>query len=150
MTIAVDFDGTIVEHVYPKIGKPIPFAIETLKKLKNEGHTLILWTVRNGSLLEDAINYCKKNNLTFYAINKNHPEEEEGDYSRKISADMYIDDRNVGGIPDWGIIYQMIESGTNNVADIGNFAIDGYAKKRKKNFFTRLGESLDRIQGNTY
>jgi len=48
LTIAVDFDGTIVENKYPQIGKPIIFALETLKKLQEEGHLLILWTYRSG------------------------------------------------------------------------------------------------------
>ena len=52
MTIAVDFDGTIVEHKYPAIGRELPFAIETLKKLRDEHHRLILWTVREGRLLD--------------------------------------------------------------------------------------------------
>ena len=57
MTIAVDFDGTIVEHRYPKIGEEIPFATETLKILAQERHKLILWTVREGELLEEAIEW---------------------------------------------------------------------------------------------
>ena len=112
MTIAVDFDGTIVEHEYPKIGKPIPFAIDVLKKLQYEDHhMLILWTVREGTLLE-AVEYCKNKGLEFYAVNKNFPEETlEPGISRKIVADIYIDDRNLGGIPDWGLIYRMIKFG---------------------------------------
>lgn len=113
MTIAVDFDGTIVEHEYPKIGKPIPFAIDVLKKLQyEEHHMLILWTVRAGTLLDEAIEYCKNKGLEFYAVNKNFPEETlEPGISRKIVADIYIDDRNLGGIPDWGLIYRMIKFG---------------------------------------
>ena len=66
MTIAVDFDGTIVTHEYPNIGKPIPFAIETLKKLQQEGHhQLILWTCREGELLQEAIDYCASKGLEF-------------------------------------------------------------------------------------
>lgn len=57
MIIAVDFDGTIVEHKYPHIGKEIPFAISTLKRLQAEHHQLILWTVREGRLLEEAVNF---------------------------------------------------------------------------------------------
>lgn len=60
MTIAVDFDGTIVEHRYPKIGEEIPFATETLKILAKERHRLILWTVREGDLLEEAIEWCRQ------------------------------------------------------------------------------------------
>ena len=55
MYIAVDFDGTIVEHRYPKIGREIPFAIETLRRLREDGHLLILWTVREGRLLDEAV-----------------------------------------------------------------------------------------------
>ena len=92
MTIAVDFDGTIVEHEYPKIGKPIPFAIDVLKKLQYEDHhMLILWTVREGTLLDEAVEYCKNKGLEFYAVNKNFPEETlEPGISRKIVADIYI------------------------------------------------------------
>ena len=113
MTIAVDFDGTIVEHEYPKIGKPIPFAIDVLKKLQyEEHHMLILWTVREGTLLDEAVEYCKNKGLEFYAVNKNFPEETlEPGISRKIVADIYIDDRNLGGIHDWGLIYRMIKFG---------------------------------------
>ena len=113
MTIAVDFDGRIVEHEYPKIGKPIPFAIDVLKKLQYEDHhMLLLWTVREGTLLDEAVEYCKNKGLEFYAVNKNFPEETlEPGISRKIVADIYIDDRNLGGIPDWGLIYRMIKFG---------------------------------------
>lgn len=111
MTIAVDFDGTIVEHRYPEIGKEIPFAIETLKKLTEERHLLILWSVREGKLLDDAIEWCKARGLEFYAVNKDFPEEDESKnkhFSRKLKVDMFIDDRNIGGLPDWGTIYRMI------------------------------------------
>ena len=112
-TIAVDFDGTIVTHEYPKIGKEIPFAIETLKMLIKDKHRLILWTVREGKLLQEAIDWCKQRGVTFWAVNKDYPEEvpENNEYySRKIKADYFIDDRNIGGLPDWGQIYQMITS----------------------------------------
>jgi len=98
LLIAVDFDGTIVTDAYPKIGKPMVFAFDTLKKLQSEGHRLILWTYRNGEKLEEAVLFCKKNGVEFYAVNKNFPEEnyDEKD-SRKIHADVFIDDRNIGG-----------------------------------------------------
>lgn len=113
MTLAIDFDGTIVEHAYPEIGKPIPFAIDVLKRLQDECHCrLILWSVREGDLLTQAVEYCRNNGLEFYAINANYPEEKTTDMSsRKIVADYYIDDRNLGGIPDWGVIYRMIKNG---------------------------------------
>ena len=113
MIIAVDFDGTIVEHRYPEIGKEIPFAIATLKKLQAEQHLLILWTVREGELLEEAVNFCRKRGLEFYAVNANHPDEQIKATTapcRKLQADLFIDDRNVGKLPDWGAIYEMVHN----------------------------------------
>lgn len=115
MIIAVDFDGTIVEHKYPEIGEEIPFATETLKMLIKDHHRLILWSVREGKLLEDAVNWCKERGIEFWAVNRDYPEENGTDnnnhYSRKLKADCFIDDRNIGGLPDWGQIYQIISSG---------------------------------------
>lgn len=115
MVIAVDFDGTIVEHRYPEIGEERPFATETLRKLIDERHKIILWTVREGQLLEDALNWCKERGVEFYAVNSDSAEEFIGDInannSRKLNADVFIDDRNVGGIPDWGTIYNIITRG---------------------------------------
>lgn len=112
MTIAVDFDGTIVEHRYPEIGQEIPFATETLKQLIADRHKLILWSVREGALLDEAVKWCKDRGVEFYAVNKDYPEEKgtsnNNHYSRKLKADMFIDDRNIGGLPDWGTIYRMI------------------------------------------
>lgn len=109
LTIAIDFDGTIVDDAYPKIGKPRIFAFETLTKLQEDGHRLILWTYRSGLRLEEAIEFCKNNGVEFYAVNKSFPEE-QFDYtkSRKIHADLFIDDRNIGGVLGWGEIYQML------------------------------------------
>lgn len=110
MRIAVDFDGTIVEHKYPDIGAEIPFAIKTLKLLQQEGNLLILWTVREGYLLDKAVDYCHEKGLDFYAVNANHPGEhpDNKNYSRKINADLLIDNISLGGLPDWGDIYKMI------------------------------------------
>ncbi|MBV1888021.1 MAG: hydrolase [Urechidicola sp.] len=107
ITIAVDFDGTIVEDDYPKIGKEKLFAFDTLKKLQEKGHRLILWTYRSGNTLEEAVAFCKENGIVFYALNKSFPEEEyDPKFSRKINADLFIDDRNIGGLLGWGEIYQ--------------------------------------------
>jgi hydroxymethylpyrimidine pyrophosphatase-like HAD family hydrolase len=109
MLIAVDFDGTIVEHKYPNIGKAFPFAIETLKALQKKGHQIILWTYRTGKELDEAVKYCQNHGVEFYAINKNYPEEQyDVTVPRKIHADIYIDDRNLGGLPSWGEIYRII------------------------------------------
>jgi len=113
LTIAVDFDGTIVTHEYPRIGKDIPFAIETLLRIQTDFHAcLVLWTVREGKELAEAVEYCKSRGLEFHAVNNNYPEEKPTDKQpRKLKADLFIDDRNLGGLPDWGVIYQMIASG---------------------------------------
>jgi hypothetical protein len=150
MIIAVDFDGTIVEHDYPRIGKPIPFAIEVLKKLQAEyRHVLILWTMREDDLLQDAIDYCEKRGLKFYAHNKNHPDEEYGsDTIRKLAADIFIDDRNIGGLFDWGIIYRIIKSGSNRVDNLD--MLENTAQKNKKNWLIRLGETIEKAQQGGY
>lgn len=108
--IAVDFDGTIVENDYPGIGKPLPYAFEVLKQLQKDGHRLILWTFRFGRELHQAVDFCKKHGLEFYAVNKSFPDEvfERKIMSRKINAEIFIDDRNVGGMKGWGEIYQDI------------------------------------------
>ena len=76
MIIAVDFDGTIVRHRYPKIGEEIPFATQTLAMLIRDGHRLILWTVREGALLDEAVEWCRQRGVEFYAINRDFPEED--------------------------------------------------------------------------
>lgn len=112
MTIAVDFDGTIVEHRYPSIGKPKPFAVETLTQLMRDGHRLILWTSREGALLQEAVDWCEKQGIRFYAVNSNYPDQalvfQSDTKSTKVTADLYIDDRNVGGLPSWDHIYRII------------------------------------------
>ncbi len=78
--------------------------------LAQKGHRLILWTVREGRLLDEAIQWCSERGLEFYAVNKDYPEETVNaqDFSRKLKVDIWIDDRNVGGLPDWGTIYRII------------------------------------------
>jgi len=113
MLIAIDFDGTIVTHEYPSIGKEIPFAFATLKKLIDDGHRLILWTVREGQQLQEAVDFCRSKGVDFYAVNSNYPEQlPQGEMQpRKLMVDLFVDDRNIGGLPDWGVIYRMIASG---------------------------------------
>ncbi|MBS1650435.1 MAG: hydrolase [Bacteroidetes bacterium] len=107
--IAVDFDGTIVEHKYPAIGREMLFAFATLKELNKKGHKLLLWTIRTGKELDEAVEFCKKNGVEFYAVNKNYPEEIiDEKISRKLNADIFIDDRNVGGFIGWGEIWQTL------------------------------------------
>ncbi|WP_417428950.1 BT0820 family HAD-type phosphatase [Halpernia sp.] len=108
--LAIDFDGTIVEDAYPKIGKAKTFAFDTLKKLQSEGYRLILWTYRHGKTLDEAVEFCKKNGVEFYAVNSSFEGEifELQTQSRKIDADLFIDDRNLGGFPGWGEIYRIV------------------------------------------
>lgn len=145
MIIAVDFDGTIVEHEYPRIGAEIPFAIDTLKKLQEEHHRLILWTVREGKLLQEAIEYCRQRGLEFYAANKDYPEETPDDkkYSRKLKVDLFIDDRNLGGIPDWGVIYKMIHNNLSYEQACNESVADRPVHAKKRNIFIRIGEALE-------
>lgn len=130
--IAVDFDGTIVENKYPGIGEPMLFAFETLKKLQETGHILILWTYRSGKSLEEAVNFCKENGIEFYAINRSYPEEEfSEEISRKIQADIFIDDRNIGGFYGWGNIYRELIGEDDALKNKPT-------KKSKKGLFNKL------------
>jgi hypothetical protein len=67
--------------------------------------------VREGRLLNEAVEWCRERGLEFYAVNKDYPEEERSHdhYSRKLKVELFIDDRNIGGLPDWGVIYRMIK-----------------------------------------
>ncbi|MBO5000744.1 MAG: hypothetical protein J6C58_07920 [Bacteroidaceae bacterium] len=140
MRIAVDFDGTIVEHKYPYIGKEIPFAIDTLKRLAEERHKLVLWTVREGRLLDEAVAFCKERGLEFYAINQDEPDNvpvKSNHRSRKLKVDLFIDDRNVGGLPDWGMIYEMI-SHKMTYEELLKDPNRDYDDDSKGGFFSRL------------
>jgi hydroxymethylpyrimidine pyrophosphatase-like HAD family hydrolase len=138
MIIAVDFDGTIVKHEYPRIGKEIPFAIDTLKRLQQSpDYQLVLWTVRQGAELLEAVEYCRSRGLEFYSVNSNYPEEQtEYLEPRKLKADLFIDDKNLGGLPDWGVIYRMIISGKyyNPITD----EIQSEYRLPKKGFFKTI------------
>lgn len=127
--IAVDFDGTIVEDRYPQIGKPLTFAFETLLQLQKDGHRLILWTYRTGSRLKEAVDFCKSKGVEFYAVNNSFPEElfEHDKQSRKIHADLFVDDRNLGGFPGWGEVYQEITGKKSEPSE--------FRQNKKRGFF---------------
>jgi hypothetical protein len=132
--IAVDFDGTIVEHDFPAIGKEKLFAFQTLKELNKMGVRLILWTFRSGKKLEEAVEYCRKNGVEFYAVNKNYPEEVfDETISRKIDADIYIDDKNLGGFPGWSGVWQML-----NPFELQQRVIEKKISTTGKNIFKRI------------
>jgi hypothetical protein len=132
--IAVDFDGTIVEHDYPKIGKEKLFAFRTLKELERQGARLILWTFRTGKELEESVQYCRNNGIEFYAVNRNYPEEVMDEtVSRKIDADIYIDDKNLGGFPGWSEVWQ-----TLNPYELQEKLAEKRISRNRKNIFKRL------------
>lgn len=133
--IAVDFDGTVVDDGYPKIGKPKLFAFETLKQLAAQGHRLVLWTYRSGKELEEAVEFCRENGVEFYAVNSSFEGEifDQEKQSRKINADIFIDDRNLGGFPGWGETLQVI---TNRIEfSLSKNGVEKERKKKKRGFF---------------
>lgn len=104
--IFIDFDGTIVQHDFPRIGRPLPEAFEVMKELQQK-YKLVLWTCREGEDLEAAVKFCKKNGIVFDGINETLPEDEfrpEGTLRRKPHCFRVIDDRNLGGFPGWDAV----------------------------------------------
>ena len=119
LTIAIDFDGTCVEHDYPAVGMDVAGAAETLRQLQAKGHRLILYTMRSGELLEAAEEWFRSHNIELWAINEN-PEQRVWSASPKVYADYYIDDSALGtpiiyidGAPrpvvDWTRLRELLE-----------------------------------------
>lgn len=105
LLLSIDFDGTIVEHDYPAIGKPMPYAFEVMKELQDAGYKLILNTCREGKSLIEAVEFCRDNGIVFRSVNENHIDDDFRDRTsglrRKVFAHVMIDDRNLGGFPGW-------------------------------------------------
>ncbi len=96
MTIAVDFDGVLTPAgCWPGVGEPNTKLIDRLKGFRKKGGKLILWTSRTGDALDLAVEFCRQNGLEFDAVNANLPEtiRHFGNEGRKITADLYIDDK---------------------------------------------------------
>lgn len=113
MIIAIDFDGTIVEDAFPKIGAERNNAAACIRALKEMDHTIILWTCRSGERLTDAINWLLEHNIPFDRVNEHCPNNlaQYGDKppgTRKVYADVYIDDKAIGGIPTWNEIFDTL------------------------------------------
>jgi hypothetical protein len=109
--------------------------------LAEEGHRLILWTVREGQYLDDAVEFCRSRGLEFYALNRDYPEEEKENnqrFTRKLKADLWIDDRNLGGLPDWGTIYEMIHHRLTYEDLLLRYESNDKDKPVRKNFLQRL------------
>ena len=94
MLVAVDFDGTCVTHEYPNVGKDIG-AVPILKKLIENGHKIILLTMRHGKFLDEAVQWFNSNDIELYGINEN-PQQKEWTDSPKVFANVYIDDAGLG------------------------------------------------------
>ncbi len=95
MDICIDFDGTVVTHEYPKIGQPVEGALRTLRELRSKGHRLILFTMRSGQGLQEAVEYLETSGVQLFGINVN-PEQIEWTTSNKAYGQLYIDDAGIG------------------------------------------------------
>jgi len=93
--IGLDFDGTVVTHEYPKIGKPLPNCVETLKRCVDAGAKICLNTMRSGLPLQEAVGYLIENGIELYGVNCN-PDQKSWTESTKVYAHVYIDDAALG------------------------------------------------------
>jgi hypothetical protein len=121
LTLAIDFDNTIVEEKYPAIGNLLPGAKEHINKLYADGHFIIIWTCRCDNYQLEAEHFLHLNGINYHKINENQPGRiltYKGLNCRKVSADIYIDDRNLGGIPSWWEIYDKIREIASHGVDI--------------------------------
>ncbi len=117
--LAVDFDGTIVTHMYPQIGAEAQHAVRVLKRVMKAGHKIILWTCREngGGHLEEAVQWMDESGIELHEVNETNPDEDfrSGDVRRKVLAGLYIDDRNIGipkqgGTVDWLWVEHQLEA----------------------------------------
>lgn len=110
--IAIDFDGTLVTHEFPEIGQEKPNASRVLERLLFEDYTLIIWTCRSGPDLIGVYEWLASRGLQEILVNTNVPYQLiKFQPHPKIYADLYIDDRQLGGIPDdWEDIYKLIHN----------------------------------------
>ena len=105
MYVAVDCDGTIVEHMFPDLGPPVPGAVEWMRTWAEAGAKLLLWTVRDddrevadpryAKTLSKAVAYCRDNGVEFYGVNEN-PDQKAWSLSPKVYAHVYVDDAAFG------------------------------------------------------
>lgn len=110
MIIAIDFDGTLHTGHWPGIGSPAPYAVEMMQKLKADGHYLIIWTCREGERQTEMVNWLQEKEIPFDRINDHQPGtwEQYGYKSKKVYAHLYVDDKQVGGLPRWDEIYEEV------------------------------------------
>lgn len=112
MIIAVDFDGVLNASPYPSVGVLVAGAKQAMEELKAQGHTLIIWTCREGQDQTDAINFLLEKGIPFDGINCNAREnfERYSNDCRKVFADLYIDDKCVGGWQGWDVVLDYINN----------------------------------------
>ena len=107
--VAIDVDGTILEHKFPDLGKLLPDAKEVINDLYDEGCYIIIWTCRSGFELNEIRTFLDYSCIKYHAVNTNAPFDMIGFMpSPKIFYDLIIDDKNLGGLPDWKTIYKMV------------------------------------------
>ena len=109
--LAIDFDGTICMSDYPALGMQRKDAGVYMRKLAKDGYGIVINTCREGIALSDAIKWLHKNAIPYHYVNCNFPHiiEHYGADCRKISADIYIDDKCLTGLPKWKDIKKMID-----------------------------------------
>ena len=110
--ISIDYDGTITHDDYPRSGTIKKDAADAINKLYDQGYQILIWTCRSGEPLDIAKQYLAECGVKYHYINENHPAliEKYGCDCRKQSADVYIDDKAILGIPkDWIAIYRLIK-----------------------------------------
>lgn len=115
MILAIDFDGTIARGIFPAIDGAKPYAVQMIRKLKADGHYIIINTCRSGQQLLEAINWLLQQEIPFDRVNDNEPTNvaKYGNNSRKVYAHIYVDDKQVGGLPSWLEIYEQITAAEN-------------------------------------
>lgn len=117
LILSIDFDGTICDLAYPEIGELKKDASIYIRKLYNEGHYIIINTCRSGKFEGYAEEFLDNAMIPYHYINCNLPhmiEQYNGD-CRKISADIYIDDKCLMGLPEtWEEIYNLIQLKVND------------------------------------
>jgi len=109
--ISCDFDGTLATKSYPECGELIEHAKEAVNALYDAGHYIIIWTCRMDESLDLCREFLAKHGIKHHIVNEHHPEmiRHYGNNTRKISADIYIDDKQVGGLPPWSEIMKILK-----------------------------------------
>jgi len=109
--LAIDFDRTICMSEWPNLGMQRKEVGKYINLLTKEGFGIVINTCREGVFLADAINWLNHNGINYHYINCNFPHliEQYGSDCRKISADIYIDDKCLTGLPEWKEIYNIVK-----------------------------------------